>query len=195
MDRIILASCSPRRQEILTQAGIKFETVPSNIDEGLCCLTAPNELVIELSRRKAEHVAQFISGNDSLVIIAADTIVEIGGEIIGKPADENEAFLILNKLLGKMHTVYTGVTLIKKGKNGAIEKSFSESARVYMKNADDEDKLSYIKTGEPMDKAGAYAIQGRGCLFIEKIEGDFYTVMGLPISRVYWELKAMGVKL
>lgn len=193
MDRIILASVSPRRQEILTQAGIRFETVPSNVDENLCDKASPYELTKELSHRKAWHVAQ--TAQAPAVIIAADTVVTINGEIIGKPSDESDAFIILKKLLGKKHSVYTGVTLIKKTESELLTRSFVDNAEVYMRAARDCDIESYIKTGEPMDKAGAYAIQGRGCVFVEKIEGDFYTVMGLPISRVYLELEAMGVEL
>jgi len=167
-------------------AGISFEAFPSDIDESLCQEANPRRLVRQLSRLKAQSAAE--NAGDS-VIIAADTVVVTDGLILGKPADEDDAFAMLKRLLGRRHTVYTGVTLI----NNAVQKSFVTTAEVYMRSAADNDIRAYIKTGEPMDKAGAYAIQGMGSVFIEKINGDFYTVMGLPISRVYWELKDMSV--
>jgi len=187
MDKIILASNSPRRREILARAGIPFDMMPSDIDETLCKETSPLNLVMELSRLKARNVAE---NAKDFIIIAADTVVFIDSLILGKPKDEDDAFYMLKRLLGRKHTVITGVTL----KKNSAEKTFAETADVYMKPASDGDIRAYIKTGEPMDKAGAYAIQGVGSIFIEKIDGDFYNVMGLPVSRVYWELREMGVR-
>ena len=191
MDRIILASSSPRRHKILTQAGIAFEVLPSDIPEDVGGGMSPYEAVKTLSEQKSMCAAEKISGD--CVIVAADTIVDLNGRILGKPTDEADAFNILKKLQGRKHSVYTGVCIIKKTGDGLIIKNLIDNAAVFMRQMTDDEIRAYVETGEPMDKAGAYAIQEKGSLFIERIEGDFYTIQGLPIVRVYQELKNLGL--
>jgi len=191
LDRIILASSSPRRHKILTQAGIAFEVLPSDIPEDVGGGMSPYEAVKTLSEQKAMCAAEKISGD--CVIVAADTIVDLNGRIIGKPADETDAFNILKKLQGRKHSVYTGVCIIKKTGDAPVIKNIIDNAAVFMRQMTDEEIRAYVETGEPMDKAGAYAIQEKGSLFVERIEGDFYTIQGLPIVRVYQELKNLGL--
>lgn len=184
--KIILASASPRRRELLEQAGIPCEILIGSTEE---CITKENpcEIVEELSRAKAEGVASAVTGD--AVIIGADTVVAKGNRILGKPADEAEAEQMLTMLQGGRHQVYTGVTLIVQ-KNGKQKiNSFHERTDVFMRSMDRTEIRKYIATGEPMDKAGAYGIQGKAGIFIERIEGDYYNVVGLPISRLYRELK------
>ena len=191
MDKIILASSSPRRQKILRQVGIPFEILPSGITEDIGAEMSPYEAVRTLSEEKAMYAVDKVNG--PALILAADTIVDLNGKIMGKPADEADAFGILKKLQGRKHSVYTGVCIIKKTADELIMRSIIDNAAVFMRPMTDEEIHAYIKTGEPMDKAGAYAIQERGSIFVERIEGDFYTVEGLPIVRVYQELKNLGV--
>jgi len=193
VQKIILASSSPRRQKILRQVGIPYAILPSDIREDLCGEMSPYETVKTLSEQKAVCAAEKL--NRPAVIVAADTIVDLNGKIIGKPADERDAFNILKKLQGRKHSVYTGVCIIKKTADDRIMRSIIDNAAVFMRPMTDDEIRAYIETGEPMDKAGAYAIQEKGSLFIERIEGDFYTVEGLPIVRVYQELKSMGVEM
>ena len=190
---MILASSSPRRQKILKQVGIPFEILPSDINEDLDGEMSPYETVKILSEKKAVCAADKLE--PPAVIVAADTIVDLNGRIIGKPANEQDAFNSLKKLQGRKHSVYTGVCIIKKTADGSIMRSIIDNAAVFMRPMTDDEIRAYIKTGEPMDKAGAYAIQEKGSLFIERIEGDFYTVEGLPIVRVYQELIDMGVEM
>ena len=192
MQKIILASASPRRKKILTQAGIPFEILPSGIDEELNDELSPYEMVKTLSEKKALHAAD--KAEHPVFIVAADTIVDLNGRIIGKPADKQDAYNTLKKLQGRKHFVYTGVTLIKKTAEGLTIKHIIDNTAVYMRHMSDDEIWAYIETGEPMDKAGAYAIQEKGSLFVERIEGDFYTVEGLPVVRVYQELKNMGLE-
>ena len=191
MAKIILASSSPRRQKILKQVGIPFTILPSDIDEDLSGEMSPYEAVKTLSERKAACAVGKMEY--PAVIVAADTIVDLNGKIIGKPSDKSDAFNILKKLQGKRHSVYTGVCIINKTADDTVVRSIIDNAAVFMRPMTDDEIRAYIETGEPMDKAGAYAIQEKGSLFVERIEGDFYTVEGLPIVRVYQELKNMGV--
>jgi len=188
---VILASSSPRRHKILTQAGIEFEVLPSDIPEDVGGGMSPYEAVKTLSEQKAMCAVEKITGD--CVIVAADTIVDLNGRILGKPADEDDAFNILKKLQGRKHSVYTGVCIIKKTGDGLIIKNLIDNAAVFMRQMTDDEIRAYVETGEPMDKAGAYAIQEKGSLFVERIEGDFYTIQGLPIVRVYQELKNLGL--
>ena len=192
MKKIILASSSPRRQKILRQVGIPFDVLSSDIEEDITDELSPYEAVKTLSGEKARVAAEKI--NCPAIIVAADTIVDLNGKIINKPVDKQDAFNILKKLQGRKHAVYTGVTIIKKtmDDNDTIVKNIVDNASVFMRPMTDSEIWAYIETGEPMDKAGAYAIQEKGSLFIERIEGDFYTVEGLPIVRVYQELVNMG---
>ena len=172
---IILASASPRRKEILTNAGLSFTVCPADVDE-TTDLKEPSEMVKELSKRKARAVD---CGEG--IVIAADTVVAVGGIILGKPKDTRDAARMLELLSGRVHQVYTAVSV--KDKNKTV--TFCEKTDVYFKKLTREQIQSYVKTGEPSDKAGAYAIQGKGAVFIEKIDGDYLNVVGLPLSKLY----------
>ncbi len=182
MNKIVLASASPRRKELLTQIGLSFEVVTSNVEE-IITKQIPYEIVMELSAQKALDVQQKV-GKDAIVI-GADTIVALGNEIMGKPTNEDDAFRMLNKLQGNTHQVYTGVTLCV----GKKVTSFYEKTSVHVYEMSEQEMWSYIKTGEPMDKAGAYGIQGRFAAYVKGIEGDYNNVVGLPVARVYQELR------
>ena len=186
--RIILASASPRRKELLEQAGIAFEIQIGNAQE---CITKeePGEIVEELSLAKAQKVAEEVTGD--AVIIGADTIVAKDRDILGKPKDAADAHRMLALLQGTKHQVYTGVTLIQKKGERQIVRAFHERTDVFMSPMCDDEIEAYIATGEPSDKAGSYGIQGRAGIFVEKIEGDYYNVVGLPVSRLYHELKRL----
>ena len=187
MKRIILASQSPRRRELLTQIGLKFEVIPSTVEE---VITSANsvEVVQELAQQKARDVAK-VAGKEtpkaSLLVIGADTIVVYEGKILGKPEDKEDAVRMLTMLQGKEHSVYTGVALL----TGEQEIIFAEETRVQMCPMTPEEIAWYVNTGEPMDKAGAYGIQGLCARFIRQIQGDYNNVVGLPVGRIYQELK------
>ncbi len=194
--KYILASGSPRRQELLGQIGMSFDTVTADVDESCDAGTPPDKTVELLSKRKGIAVCEKLKKtiSEKTVIIAADTLVSIGGRILGKPADEKEAFEMLSLLSGRSHMVYTGVTLILT--DGKTEKilTFSDGAEVFFRKLTDKEILDYIATGEPMDKAGAYGIQQRGAVLAEKIIGDFYTIVGLPLVRVVTGIKEITEK-
>lgn len=193
MARIILASASPRRKDILEQVGISCEVIPSSIDEDLITADSPSALVEALSKAKAEDVATHFE-ND-FVVIGADTVVVKDSKVLGKPSNEAEAHKMLQMLQGNRHEVFTGVTLISvSGGTGLID-TFHVRTIVDMIPMTPELITSYIQTGEPMDKAGGYGIQGRGAAYIRDIAGDFFNVVGLPISTVLSRLEHMGVNL
>lgn len=177
--KIILASQSPRRRDILKNLGIAFTSEVSDADETLSGNYSPEKAVCELSQRKAFACLEQHIG-ENVFIIAADTVVVLDGEIIGKPKSKKDAFDILSRLSGRSHEVFTGFTLCSQSK------SFTDYERteVTFNELSDELIRAYIDTGEPMDKAGAYGIQGKGIAFIEKICGDYFNVVGLPASRV-----------
>jgi septum formation protein len=175
--KIILASASPRRKELLKNAGIEFETVVSDADETVTGFLNTEEIAVTIAKRKAQAVA--VKYPDRIVL-AADTVVTLDGEVLGKPKDEREAASMLRLLSGKTHSVFTGVCIAEKGKI----KSFTESTRVKFYELTEDEIDAYVRTGEPMDKAGAYGIQGRGCLFVRSIEGDYFNVVGLPVAKV-----------
>lgn len=183
--RIVLASKSPRRRELLGQMGLKFEVLPSNLPEQITKENA-EEIVMELSTQKAREVSR---GNEDALIIGADTIVVLDGNIMGKPKDENEAVLMLKKLSGHTHQVMTGVTLIHLDK----EVTFFEKTEVKVASLSTDEILAYVATKDCMDKAGSYGIQGEFAKFITGIEGDYNNVVGFPIARTYQELKKLGV--
>jgi len=184
MYRYILASASPRRSELLAQVGIQFQVIKSEIEE-IITNVEPDQVVIELSRQKAQDVYNNLIDRKNVVIIGADTIVYNDTKILGKPRDEDEAFKMLSALSGKSHYVYTGVTL---NINGEII-SFAEKTRVDIYSMTQNQIREYIKTKEPIDKAGAYAIQGLFAAYIKGIEGDYNNVVGLPVGRICQELK------
>lgn len=186
MEKIVLASASPRRRELLEQIGIKFDIVVSNepedeIDKSL----SPENYTSELALMKACKVAKKLTGTkrkDSL-IIAADTVVYSDGKILGKPKDSDDAFRILKSLSGKAHEVYTGICVMRLTDGYATSKSIKTTVK--FKKLTDKTIKTYIKTGEPADKAGAYGIQGRGAVLVEEICGDYFNVVGLPLSALY----------
>ena len=185
---LILASQSPRRRELLERMGLSgFRTISPNVDEHMDGDLPPAELVRRLSQRKARAVREQVG--DAYLIIAADTVVALEGTILGKPADERAAFQMLSALSGVRHQVYTGLTVLR----GEEEYTEYEVTGVSFRELRPEEIEDYIRTGEPMDKAGAYGIQGYGALFISGIQGDYYNVMGLPVCRLGQVLEALGV--
>ncbi|MCL2355762.1 MAG: Maf family protein [Defluviitaleaceae bacterium] len=219
MKKIILASGSPRRKQLLELAGVPFEIIVSNADETVT--GAPDAQVKELALRKARavrdalanaltpeescearffHESFFEGGTGETffskkvspatppIILGADTLVFINGRVLGKPANEAEAFEMLKMLSGNMHEVHTGFALVR----GAEERVFADMTRVFFRELSDAEIREYIATGEPFDKAGAYGVQERGAVLVDRVEGDFYTVVGLPISKVWAALKDMG---
>ncbi len=189
---LILASSSPRRRELLKKADIPFTVMPADIEEVMVA-GEPADVAEEISSYKAEYVADKLireEKQDSFVILSADTIVTVDGKVLGKPRDEEEAFNVLKELQGREHEVYTGVTIAVKhpGKN-VHYKQFHEKTRVKIYPVSDEQIRDYISTGEPLDKAGSYAIQGSFAKYIKSIKGDYSNVVGLPVGRVFKELK------
>jgi len=183
----ILASASPRRKELLTQAGLAFEAVPSHVKE-IIRKEEPSEIVMDLSLQKAEDVYRTLQPVNRTVI-GADTIVVYQGEILGKPADASEAMDMLSLLAGRTHQVYTGVTLILNRGGDPTVRSFYEKTDVTFYPIDRFDLQDYIASGDPLDKAGAYGIQGPFAIHVKEIHGDYNNVVGLPIARLYQELK------
>ena len=179
--KIILASNSPRRKELLEQAGIDFEVKSADVEE-ITNKTLADEVVIELSQLKARAVAK---DNPGRIVLAADTVVASNGKILGKPSTEDNAIEMLKSLSGKTHQVYTGVTIIYED---GSSKSFAEATDVVMYDNSEELIRKYVSTKEPMDKAGAYGIQGKGAVLVKEIKGDYNNVVGLPLARVYREL-------
>lgn len=186
--RIILASASPRRQELLTQIGLPFEVCPSEWEE-VTDKELPEEVVQELSYHKAMEVYERNVTEEGTVVIGADTIGACGGQILGKPGTRERAEEMLGKLQGGTHQVYTGVAFVWKEKGRTETAGFYECTDVRVYPMTEEEIRCYVETGEPMDKAGAYGIQGGFAAFIQGICGDYNNVVGLPVSRVYQELK------
>ena len=186
--RIILASASPRRQELLTQIGLPFEVCPSEWEE-VTDKELPEEVVQELSYHKAMEVYERNVPEEGTVVIGADTIVACGGQILGKPGTRERAEEMLGKLQGGTHQVYTGVAFVWKEKGRTETAGFYECTDVRVYPMTEEEIRCYVETGEPMDKAGAYGIQGGFAAFIQGICGDYNNVVGLPVGRVYQELK------
>lgn len=203
--KIVLASNSPRRKQILDQLNIEYEICPSNVDEKVSS-SVPMEVCQELATMKAMDVASSIKAyNDShsdivspqnILVIGADTIVAAKEEILGKPIDENDATRMLRMLENSNHSVFTGVSFVFISKDGRVgEYHFYEESKVYFYPMDEDAIKKYIDSGEPMDKAGAYGIQGKAAEFVRSIEGDYYNVMGFPIARILNELKKLGVEI
>lgn len=187
MNKIILASASPRRQKLLTQIGMEFKVIPSGMEE-VPQSRQPEDVVMELSKGKAEDVFESLPKEEKEItlVIGADTIVAYKGRIIGKPDSRENAQEILSCLQGGIHQVYTGVTLIWQG---GEKISFYEKTDVEMYPMSMEEIKRYVDTGEPVDKAGAYGIQGKGAAYIKEIRGDYNNVVGLPVGRLYQEMK------
>lgn len=191
--KVILASGSPRRKELLEQVGVEFEQRVSGKEERYTA-TEPKEIVKELALMKAENVASDIEAEKGLlidtVVIGADTIVVLDGQILGKPRNEEHAFEMLQNLQGRSHEVYTGVAFLSYNKEGKKEViSHAVETKVYVHEMSEKEIREYVTTKDPMDKAGGYGIQGVFAAYIDGIEGDYYNVVGLPVSYVYQQLK------
>ena len=186
MKRFILASASPRRKEILENAGFDFEIIVSDVDENITEDLSPSETVEELAKRKALAVWE---ENKDAVVFGCDTVVAVDGRILGKPRDDDEAFEMIKMLSGKAHTVSTGVCICSEDKISV----FSNTTNVEFYPLSDETIRSYVATGESRDKAGAYGIQGYGSVLIKEIKGDYFSVMGLPVSESSRVLADFGV--
>lgn len=181
MSKIILASASPRRKELMELAGYDFEVICSDIVEVVPEKAMPQEVVMSLALQKAQAVA---AEHKEAVVIGSDTVVALDGKILGKPHSEQEACEMLRSLSGRTHKVFTGVAIVCGGK---VKNFFDETDVEFYSLGDDEIK-KYVATGEPTDKAGAYGIQGKGSVLVKRINGDFFSVMGLPIAKLYREM-------
>jgi septum formation protein len=187
LPRVVLASASPRRKELLSLILKEYEVIPSRYDESLTPIElGPEEHVLYSSRMKA---LDLVNQAEERIIISADTVVTIDDLILGKPTDAVDAERMLRMLSGRMHRVMTGITVIRDGKR----KSGLESTGVLFRHLDDNLIRRYIQTGEPMDKAGAYAIQGRGCVLVTGIQGCYFNVVGLPLFRLSRMLESFGI--
>ena len=186
MDKIILASNSPRRRQLLDMLGLDFEVILGDVEEPIDPALAPEDLVMDLAMRKAQDVFRT---HKERVVLGFDTLVYVDGEPLAKPTSPADAKRMLRLLAGRAHIVVTGCAIITK----RISKSFCERAEVVFHPMTDAEIDGYVASGEPFDKAGAYAVQGLGAKFIRGIDGDFFTVMGLPVARLYHELRALGL--
>jgi septum formation protein len=182
---LILASSSPRRKALLEDLHISFEVSSSDADESFDKSLEPGEIVMELAKRKADAISK---AHPESYCLGADTIVYHNGNVLGKPASRKDAYQTLKELSGAEHAVYTGVSIAVNGKHTV----FFEKTKVLFWELTDEEINAYLDTGEPFDKAGAYGIQGVGRLLVKEIKGDYFTVVGLPISRTIRELRALG---
>ncbi|MCR5404630.1 MAG: Maf family protein [Butyrivibrio sp.] len=188
--RYVLASGSPRRKELLSKVIGEFEIIPA-VSEEESGKQVPSEIVTDLSFQKASEIFNRIlmDSSDRLVVIGADTIVSYNHKVLGKPKDRKDAFEMIKSFQGKVHSVYTGITVFYMEEGSAKSFTFSECTDVKVSVMTDEEICEYVNTGESDDKAGAYGIQGVFAKFIEKIDGDYYNVVGLPVARLYKELK------
>lgn len=190
--KLILASSSPRRRELLSGLGLSFDVISSDVDESFEPGTKPVDVVKELARRKAFAVANQVKGEHSrTLVIGADTIVVHQNQILGKPKDEHKAIQMLKSLQGNTHEVWTAVCVVQT--SDLTSKTEAECTQVEFVPLTDEEVQQYVQTGEPMDKAGAYGIQKIGALLVAGIEGDYFTVVGLPVRKTAALLKEFGV--
>ena len=193
--KLILASGSPRRREILTDLGYSFDVKTADFDESQVSLEKPSEGVQALALGKATAAAEATSVDAPTVFLGSDTVVALNDAVMGKPTDEEDAKAMLRSLSGKTHVVYTGVALVEKNERGEIvsNETFVEATEVTFFELSEEEIDWYVGTGEPMDKAGAYGIQSLGRVLVEGIRGDYETVVGLPAARVYRALREHDV--
>lgn len=187
MKKVILASSSPRRRELLTKAEIKFDICIKNVDETVPEGMSPAEGTEYTATKKALAVAGVAT---DAIIIGADTVVVLDDKVLGKPKDKEDAIKMLTSLSGREHQVITGVCLAYSGK---VE-TFHEISNVKFYDLTEEEIKHYVLSGEPMDKAGAYGIQGKGCVLVEKIDGDYFNIVGLPVARLVREIRAIQKK-
>lgn len=185
MRRIILASGSPRRKELLEQIGLEFDVIPSGAEE-VITRQIPAEVVEELSGQKADDVA---AGIEEGIIIGSDTVVCQNNKIMGKPKDRAQAWEMLRQIQGNTHSVFTGVTVLVKERGEVLRHTFSCETKVHVYPMTEQETQKYLDTGEPMDKAGAYGIQGKFAAWVKSIEGDYNNVVGLPVSALWQILK------
>src|SRR5213080_4590698 len=188
MQTLILASSSPRRKELLQNLNLTFKISSSEVDESFDPGLSPSEVVMELAQRKAQTVFQ---AHSDAYVIGSDTIVVINGQILGKPENEAEAVRMLKMLSGNQHDVYTGVSILSPHGTAL----FYEKTEVLFWELTDDEIISYVQSGEPLDKAGAYGIQELGSMLVKKISGDYFAVVCLPISRTSRQLKKLGYQL
>jgi septum formation protein len=189
LPEIVLASGSPRRRELLSQVGIRHRVQPADIDETVLPGEAPGEHVERLAVAKAEAVAALENTPADAIVLAADTIVVVDDDILGKPGDADEAHAMLRRLAGRTHTVHTAVAMVR----GSRKASRVDSVSVTFRDLTDREIADYVATGEPLDKAGAYGIQGHGAVFVRRIEGDFFAVVGLSPATVVEMLREMDL--
>lgn len=187
MKRFIVASASPRRKELLSNIGFSFEVIPSDADESCDGELTPVELVRELALRKAKSVFE---KNTDAVVLGCDTVVEYGGTVLGKPESREDAKRMLRMLSGKIHNVHTGVCIT----DSENTVSFEKNVRVEFYELTDELIDAYVASGECDDKAGSYGIQGKGCVLVKGIEGDYFSVVGLPVAETARVLWSFGIK-
>lgn len=192
MRKIILASASPRRRELLANAGVQFEVRPADNEEKITC-HEPEAVVEELSEQKALAVA--FPAEEGTVIIGSDTVVAFDGKILGKPADEEDAVRTLLMLQGNTHQVYTGVTVLEYRAGQWQKNTFAQRTDVTFYPVSEEEIRAYVKTGEPMDKAGSYGIQGLFGIYVKEISGEYSNVVGLPVGRLFYETRKLGIEL
>jgi nucleoside triphosphate pyrophosphatase len=190
MNTIILASASPRRKELLKRIGLKFRVEPSNYGEAINPELEPHELAKSLSLEKAKMVAP---KHPNALIIAADTLIVFEGKILGKARTETEAHEMLGKINGGQHSVITGFTIMDTGSDRTLSRSVE--TKVYLRRLTSDEIDAYVESKEPLGKAGAYAIQGLGSIIVEKIEGDYFNVVGLPLSALSESLREFGVHM
>jgi len=190
MKEVILASASPRRKELLEKLGLKFRVEPGNYQEDISEGAEPHELAQKISLAKARAVA---ARHRNAIVIAADTFIVLGGRIMGKPHTEEEAREMLKAISGRPHSVITGFSIIDTDKNKTLSRAVE--TRVDIRRLTPAEIDAYVKTKEPLDKAGAYAIQGLGAVFVERIEGDCSNVIGLPLSALAGALKEFGINI
>lgn len=190
MKKLILASTSPRRKQLLEMLGLSFEVVPSNIDEILTPHLSPREQVEQLSKQKAEAVASTLKNS---IIIAADTMVSYDGELLGKPKDEKDAKKMLQKLSGTNHLIVTGFTILDTETKKSVTRS--TETKIWFRKIMNEEIEEFINREKPFDKAGAYAIHELAAIFVEKIEGDYLGAVGLSVFLLAKELKKFGINV
>lgn len=190
MKELILASTSPRRKEILEKSGLSFRIVPSDYEEDMTLDMPPKELARYLGEGKAQAVAKQYP---DAIVIGADTLVSYNGEVLGKPHTAENAKMMLQKLSGQTHSLITGFSLVHHASRNVVSDAIE--SKVTIKELTDSEIEHYVASGEPLDKAGAYAIQELGAVLVEKIEGDFFTIMGLPLFRICQELKQFGIEV
>lgn len=208
--KLVLASASPRRKELLQQIGAEFQVLPARGEE-VVTSTEPERVVLELSRQKAEEAAERLveldvcgkedriaateESSEGTILLGADTVVALNGQILGKPRDKADAVHMLQMLSGTAHSVFTGVTLILQRAESREMISFFEETKVFMYPMTEDEIAAYVASEEPMDKAGAYGIQGKGAVYIEKIAGDYNNVVGLPLAKIYQLLLKSGIEI